>query len=103
MNRLVSAQLFGAKNKVCGRCGMDTHGANGCCHDVVKVVKLQQDQNKTPVTSYDIPAPEALVTVPSDFIAAFFYNGEGQSHFHNHSPPLLSEQDTYLQNNVFRI
>lgn len=82
---------------------MDTHGSKGCCHDEVKVIKLQQDQNKSPVISYEIPAIETLITVPSDFIVASFYNVNEQRHFHIHSPPLLSAQDTYLQNSVFRI
>lgn len=103
MKRLASTHLFGTKSKVCGRCGMDTHESNGCCHDEVKVVKLQQDQNRIPVISYDIPAPDAVVIFPSDFIVASFYNAGEQRHFHNHSPPILSGQDTYLRNNVFRI
>lgn len=82
---------------------MDTHESSGCCHDVVKVVKLNQDQNKIPVVVYELPALEIQVVVPSAFIVAEFENSDSQRQFHNHSPPLLSEQDTYLQNNVFRI
>ena len=88
---------------VCGKCGMDTHEASGCCRDEVKLVKLVQDQNKIPVVVYELPALDMQVTIPSAFIAASFQNIGEQRHFRNHSPPLLSEQDTYLQNNVFRI
>jgi hypothetical protein len=103
MKRLVSVHLYEVTPDVCGRCGMDTHESSGCCRDEVKVLKLQQDQNKLTFESYEIPSLEIVVTTPSDFIVASFQNSFEQRHFHNHSPPLLSEQDTYLQNSVFRI
>lgn len=84
---------------------MDTHAykKNGCCRDEVKFFKLAQDQNKFTITSYDIPAFEPLFITPSGFLVTAIKNIDEQRHFHNHSPPLLSAQDTYLQNNVFRI
>ena len=103
MKRLASTQLFGVAKPVCGKCGMHTKRSNGCCHDEIKVVKLVQDQNTIPGFTYDLPSIDATVNTPSEFIAAAFYNIDEQKHFHNHSPPLLSAQDTYLQINVFRI
>ena len=70
MNRLVSVHLFEKSADVCGRCGMDTYELNGCCHDEVKVIKLEEDQNKIPIASYDILSVEAMVSVPSDFFVA---------------------------------
>jgi hypothetical protein len=103
MKKLASVKLYETTTDVCERCGMDSHESNGCCHNEVKVVKLDQDQNKIPVTLYNfsIVAPEAVT--PSVFLIAAFENAGIQKHFLNHSPPLLSAQDTYLQNNVFRI
>ncbi len=46
-----SVHLFETSADVCGRCGMDTHESNGCCRDEVKVVKLEQDQNKTTIAT----------------------------------------------------
>jgi hypothetical protein len=103
MKRLVSINLFDRTPDVCGKCGMDTHESNGCCRDEIKVVKLDQDQNTLTVTSLAIPSLKIAVTTPSDFIVALFQNIDRQRHFHNHSPPLLSGQDTYLVNGVFRI
>lgn len=103
MDRLASTQLFSTAEKVCGKCGMHTDESNGCCRDEVKVVKLVQDQNKIPVITYELPSLKEVVNTPSLFIAALFQNVEVQHHFDNHSPPLLSAQDTYLQINVFRI
>jgi hypothetical protein len=80
---------------------MDTHESSDCCHDVVKVVKLEQDQNKIPVVH--TASISKFSNSPISISSRAFENTDGQRHFHNHSPPLLSEQDTYLQNNVFRI
>lgn len=82
---------------------METDESNGCCRDEIKVLKLVLDQNKLPVVTYEIPAFEIKINTPSEFIVALFQNIDEQRHFHNHSPPLLSEQGIYLQNNVFRI
>jgi len=103
MKKLVSVHLFEAKAKVCGLCGMETHDSNGCCRDEVKVAKLVQDQVNTPVTVYEIASLKAGVAGMSDFRLVALFNAGEQRHFHNHSPPLLSAQDTYLRNNVFRI
>jgi len=105
MKKLASVHLFESTADECSVCGMDTHEfkASGCCRDEVKLVKLEQDQNKLTLASYDIPSIEPVAIVPSEFIVTPFTNVDEQRHFHNHFPPLLSAQDTYLQNNVFRI
>ncbi|MBK7290033.1 MAG: hypothetical protein KBF82_00355 [Chitinophagaceae bacterium] len=103
MDRLASTQLFSSSEKVCGKCGMHTDDSDGCCRDEIKVVKLVQDQNKIPVVTYEFPSIDQLVIEPSEFIAALFQNTDLLGHSYNHSPPLLSAQDTYLQINVFRI
>jgi hypothetical protein len=103
MKRLASTQVFGSAKTFCGKCGMHTKKSNGCCRDEVKVLKLQTDHNSFSAEAFSIPLVEAMAIIPSQFIAALFYNSNGQVHFLNHSPPLLSAQDTYLQINVFRI
>lgn len=82
---------------------MHTEDSNGCCRDEVKIVKMEDDQKLTASLTFEIPASDAQVRVPSQFIIAPFYNIPATKHFLNHSPPLLSAQDTYLQNGVFRI
>lgn len=103
MNKLASTELFAMQGKRCGKCGMNLHKSHGCCHDEVKVVKMQEDQKVTAFSSFELPALDAMVIVPSDFIATSFINAPVKGHYNNHSPPLISEQDTYLQNRVFRI
>ena len=103
MKKLVSIHLFGEKPDVCGRCGMDMHDTGGCCRDEITVAKLVQDQVKIPVTLFELPSLEQASIPVSDFMLFPVTVTEEERHFHNHSPPLLSAQDTYLQNNVFRI
>lgn len=103
MKRLVSVNLFETKAKVCGLCGMEMHDNNGCCHDEVKVLKGVQDQVNNTVVSFELPSLEAIQVNHADLFVAITGMTGVQKHFQNHSPPLLSAQDTYLQNNVFRI
>jgi hypothetical protein len=103
MKKLVSVHLFGEKPDVCGRCGMDMHDNSGCCRDEIVVAKLVQDQVKIPVTLFELPSIEQVPAIVPGFLIASAAGPNEQRHFHNHSPPLLSAQDTYLQNNVFRI
>src|SRR5688572_14926500 len=102
MNRLASVQFFGTEAKVCGKCGMHTEDSNGCCRDEVKVIMMDEDQQKAQAV-FLLQAPQAEITIPSAFIVIPSYNIVESCHWHNHSPPLLSGQDTYLQNGVFRI
>jgi hypothetical protein len=102
MDRLASTQFFASESKVCNKCGMHTK-ANGCCHDEVKIIKMEVDQKAASYVLFELPALDAIGQVPSEFIAASFINAGETRHHQNYSPPLLTEQDTYLQNSVFRI
>jgi hypothetical protein len=102
MNRLASAQLFGTSAKVCGECGMDMHQNSDCCHDEMQVYKLDTDHNKAQV-SLTIDPPEPEIAELSPFFETSFESTIEEKHFLNHSPPLLSLQDTYLQNCIFRL
>lgn len=103
MNRLAFTELFGSEPKKCGKCGMDIHESDGCCRDEVQFLKMEDDQKNNPTLHFELPVIEQMVVKPSEFIIASFYSLAGNRHFLNHSPPLLSSQDCYLQNNVFRI
>jgi hypothetical protein len=103
MNRLASAELFATGGKQCGKCGMDMHKAHGCCRDEVKIVKMDNDQKLNPAISFELPPLELLSVLTSEFIVTSFHNVAGQRHYQNHSPPLITEEDIYLQNCVFRI
>lgn len=103
MDRLASTSFFGSEKKKCGQCGMDIHQSNGCCRDEVLVIKMNNDQDSHAMATIENAVPAAISLSPSVFITATFQNIDVKRHFHNHSPPLLSGQDLYLQHNVFRI
>jgi hypothetical protein len=103
MNRLASMQFFVSENKTCPKCGMHINKSHGCCRDEVKIIKMEVDQRAASHIVFELPALDAIDQVPSQFIVASFYNVSETGHHKNHSPPLLTEQDTYLQNCVFRI
>jgi hypothetical protein len=104
MDSFTSADFnpVGSKNE-CGICGMDKEKSRGCCHDDVKLVKLQDDQNKTSQDSFDFNVFQTIATIPSQFIAASFYNADEINCHPDHSPPLISQQDIQIKNCVFRI
>jgi hypothetical protein len=102
MGHLDSVKLFAAKTNLCGTCGMHLGKTHKCCGDEAKLIKLQDDQQKTQVV-HSLQAPDVAITVPSDFIVTSFHNNNESVHQQDHSPPLIAGQDTYLQNCVFRI
>lgn len=103
MKRLASVEWFGSKSDKCGRCGMNKHKSNKCCHDEFKVVKLNEDHLKSPVAEFAFSVDQPAVLAPSSFITSFLFNTDIENHYDQHPPPLLSAQDSYLQHNVFRI
>ena len=103
MDRLASFSFFSSSTKKCASCGMEIHKSGGCCRDEIRIVKMQDDQNRYDHAGLEIAALPAVIAIPSEYLATHFFNFNGQRHFHNHSPPLLSFQDTYLQISVFRI
>jgi len=102
MNRVDSAELYSTSSDICGKCGMHTDDSNGCCHDEVKVVKLNDDHNISQF-NFELKSPEILPVNHHNLISGLNIELVEQNDYQNHSPPLLSQQDTYLQNCVFRI
>jgi len=102
MDRLNSTELYKTKTEICGKCGMHVGDSNGCCHDEIKIVKLTNDHNVSQY-NHEIKAPESLPIDHNNLIADLNIRLVQKVNYLNHSPPLLSQQDTYLQNCVFRI
>jgi len=100
MDRFDSFKLYKTATDRCDRCGMHTND-KGCCHDEITIIKLKDD-HKTSSFSFELKNPEPIVTDLPEFIALEMNNDRSVDHL-NHSPPLLSEQDVYLRNCVFRI
>ena len=102
MGHLNSVKLFGIKSDLCGTCGMHLGKSHKCCGDEQKLIRLQDDQQVAQIV-HSLTAPDAIAILVSDFIVTSFYNNNDSRHQQDHSPPLLTGQDIYLQNCVFRI
>lgn len=102
MGKFQSFQFYSVSSNECGLCGMHMDEGNNCCHDEVKIIKLQDDQNKVTI-SYSIKGIEPLPVNTSEYLLASYINNRESLHTSTHSPPLLTGQDICLQNCVFRI
>lgn len=103
MDRFTSFDFNPVSKNECGLCGMDKTKSKGCCHDEVKFIKLQDDQNKASQVVFDFTCIQSIAITPSPFIAASFYNADETKHHADHSPPLLHQQNLQIKNCVFRI
>jgi hypothetical protein len=101
MNRFSSFSFYKASTDWCGLCGMHISKSRGCCHDEVKILKLQDDHQTSSVL-FQFKTFQPAITFLPEFSAAEINNDLSVDHL-NHSPPLLHGQDTYLLNCVFRI
>src|SRR5690349_18517935 len=102
MDKLASTKLFFAEGKYCDNCGMHTDDSHGCCRDEIQVIKIREDQQKAMVT-VELKVPSVEIAFTPSLIELPFENADHIVRHLIHPPPLLSEQDTYLQNRVFRI
>jgi hypothetical protein len=101
MDRYDSYSLYKAKSDWCPKCHMHT-GTRGCCHDEVKIIKLQDDHQTSSCSFAFKDAPPAVIT-PSELLSVVLLKDGIDLLKTDHSPPLLSQQDIYIQNRVFRI
>lgn len=101
MNRVDSVKLGASNNELCGKCGMPTDEANGCCHDEIKIIKLQDDQKVSQLNFEFISFAKIAEKHSFDF-SEVIKSSSAFSSLNNHSPP-INKQDTYLVNCVFRI
>lgn len=101
MDRFDSAQFGATQSEFCGKCGMHTTESNGCCHDQVKIFKID-DEQQVAGFSFKFKAPVATINYTTVFNTEITGGVLIAQKFIDHPPP-LSKQDSYLQNCVFRI
>jgi len=101
MNRFDSSKLGSIKSEICTKCGMHTTDSNGCCHDELKVIKIQDDQ-KTANSAYSFDGFKLARIYNSSNLSNIVRVIHSEFTLTDHSPP-LNKQFTYLQNCVFRI
>jgi hypothetical protein len=102
MNKFHSWDLSPSSKERCGQCGMKTKSA-GCCHDDVKVVKLQQDQVTGSALSFSFSKIDQPLLASSEYYDIPVVSFKGYNVILSHSPPLISGPDIYVRNRVFRI
>ena len=101
MDKINAVELGHVSNDECGKCGMYISDSDGCCKDEVKVVKMQVDQALAKLVKADFSLP-LLFPQTTEFLFTPLFHKMEKTEPVAHGPP-LSEQDTYLQNCVFRI
>ena len=101
MGKLSSVKLAVLPDAKCA-CGKKT-AKKSCCRTEVKLVKVEDAQQKAVIADVSFELPVVAPVTELNFLHASFYRDEASVASPAHAPPLLSEQDTYLQNCVFRI
>jgi len=102
MNKYHSWELGAADDDNCDKCGMNTQKSKGCCRDELKVVKLKLDK----VAVKDIVYQFSLPSLPTTFFVSYILpdiQTIAVQECRINGPPLVSKQDTYLNNCVFRL
>lgn len=102
MDKIASVQIGADESDKCGTCGMKSNKANSCCKDEVKLYKLQQDSlNATYAVVQFMWTP--VDTTNFTYFNLLSYKFLNDHDYYAHGPPILSKQDIYLRNCVFRI
>ena len=103
MGKISSVDLTHSKAETC-ICGMPLKETSnkGCCKTEIKMVKLE-DNHKAAYAHYDFQTPVILLPKTISLFEATDLFESAKLYADIHGPPLLSEQDTYLFNCVFRI
>ena len=101
MDRYDSFRLYKATSDYCTRCGMHTK-SHGCCHDVVKIVRLQNDHQTSTVT-FESKNLAVAINTPG-FISTAIIPNDLSPISNYHSPPgSLPPVDLCINYCVFRV
>jgi hypothetical protein len=101
MDKLNGIEWGEVDSDQCGKCGMTITDSDGCCKDEIKLMKLKVDQAIAKLVTNSFSTP-VITALPISFLLPPPIKAYITEEPVAHGPP-LSEQDTYLQNRVFRI
>lgn len=101
MGRFASVDLYKKPPRNCSICGMEVKNPD-CCHDEVRIVKLANAHQHSNLAFHSEAMP-FLSCLPFFYFTIAPINGNISINKITHPPPLISQQDSYLQNGVFRI
>ena len=104
MGKLSSIQMEQLASEGTCKCGKKKKAVakDGCCKTEQKVVKLA-DSHKATYADFVFQLPEVTPGQQLNLLDAPLFNGNPDVYADAHAPPMLSEQDIYLQHCVFRI
>jgi hypothetical protein len=102
MGKLAGVELYGGQDEKCGRCGM-TEKNTGCCHDELKIYKLEDaHKNVTNAISFD----EGQVAIVNQYTEPALWLQPLQPagiQTPVHAPPDIGGPSINIANCVFRI
>lgn len=103
MGKISSVDLSHNSTETCV-CGMSLKetSSKGCCKTEVKMMKLE-DNHKAAYAFYDVQTPVILLPKSISLFEQIDEVTSAKVYADINGPPLLSEQDTYLINCVFRV
>lgn len=103
MGKISSVDLSHNSTETCV-CGMSLKetSSKGCCKTEVKMMKLE-DNHKATYAFYDVQTPVILLPKSISLFEQIDEVTSAKVYADINGPPLLSEQDAYLFNCVFRI
>ncbi len=101
MGKVADVSLLPSAVDRCGNCGMKK-GANECCKDELKLVKLQ-DAHKLIPTDYQLHMP--VVAIIHHLLTDQYYDKRlvSTKNYNIHSPPEISPVSLCIINCVYRI
>jgi hypothetical protein len=103
MGKLAGVELYGGHDDKCGRCGMTEKKKSGCCHDELKIYKLEDaHKNATNAISFD----KAIVAIVHQYNNYAAWLQPAYPAFIQppvHSPPDIGGPPINIANCVFRI
>lgn len=102
MGKVSGVTLVPSNKNKCGKCGMEK-GANKCCKDELKFVKLQ-DSYKLSSTEYRLPIPEIDLNNNNLYLANQSFTSQiSHNEYNSHSPPGGQSVPRCIMNCIFRI
>ena len=101
MGHYASLHFYQQPPSSCTTCGMEIKNPR-CCHDEVKIIKLDNLHQHSSL-AYKFEDVHPFLSSICEFFTIRLLNDEAFVNQIAQSPPLVSRQDTYLQNRVFKI
>jgi len=99
MGKLADISYNTQTDSHCGICGMDD---SGCCHDDVKVVKLEDSYKSATIINFQLPVLEALSPGTPVYTFSIHHSCPGVVSYAN-DPPDIQQPSLTILHSVFRI